>query len=135
MSQENVEVVRAATEAWLSGDFSAALELVAEDIVTTQPPTQADARTHVGHDGLVQAMADWCDQWDDWQVELLRVIDADPDVVGVLHQRGRGKISGAEVASELGSVIAVEAGKIVRWQMFFSEQEALEAVGLAKKSI
>ena len=135
MSRENVEVVRAATQAWLSGDLSAALELVAEDIVTMQPPTQADARTYVGHDGLMQAMADWGDQWDDWQVELIRVIDADPDVVGVLHQRGRGKISGVEVASELGSVIAVEGGKIVRWQMFFSEQEALEAVGLAKKSI
>jgi ketosteroid isomerase-like protein len=135
MSEENVEVVRGANEAWLRGDLPAALELVAETIVTTQPPTQADARTYVGHDGLRQAMADWGGQWDDWQVELLRVFDAHPHVVAVLHQRGRGKISGVEVATELGCVYTVEGGKIVRWQMFFSEREALEAVGLSEHSI
>jgi ketosteroid isomerase-like protein len=135
MSEENVEVVRAANEAWLPGDLPTALELVAETIVTTQPPTQADARTYVGHDGLMQAMADWGGQWDDWQVELLRVIDAHPHVVAVLHHRGRGKISGVGVATELGCVYAVEGGKIVRWQMFFSEREALEAVGLSEPSI
>jgi ketosteroid isomerase-like protein len=130
MSQENVEVVRAAIQAWLRGDLPAALELVAESIVTTQPPTQADAKTYIGHDGLMQAMADWGGQWDDWHLELLRLINADPGVVAVLRQHGRGKLSGAEVATELGCVFTVEAGKIVRWQMFFSEQEALEAVGL-----
>jgi hypothetical protein len=35
-----------------------------------------------------------------------------------------------EVATELGSVFGVEGGRIVRWQMFFSEREALEAAGL-----
>jgi ketosteroid isomerase-like protein len=135
VSNENVEVVRAAIEAWLGGDLPAALELVDEAIVTTQPPTQADARTYVGHDGLMQAMADWGGQWDDWQFELLRVIDAHPDVVAVLHQRGRGKISGVEVATELGCVYTVERGRIVRWQMFFSEQEALDAVGPSRQSI
>ena len=68
MSQENVEVVRAANEAWLSGDLAAALELFAETLVTTQPPTQADARTYVGHDGLLQALTDWGGQWDDWHL-------------------------------------------------------------------
>jgi ketosteroid isomerase-like protein len=127
-----VEVVRAAIKSWLQGDVPAALELMAETVVTTQPPTQADARTYTGHEGLMQAMADWGGQWDDWQVELRRVIDAHPDVVAVLHQRGRGKISGAEVATELGCVFAVEGEKIVRWQMFFSEQEALESAGISE---
>ena len=132
MSQENVEVVRAANEAWLSGDLAAALELFAETLVTTQPPTQADARTYVGHDGLLQALTDWGGQWDEWQITLVRVIDADPYVVSVHQQRGRGRTSGIEVATELGSVYRVEGGKIVRWQMFFSEQEALEAAALAE---
>ena len=132
MSQENVEVVRAANEAWLSGDLAAALELFAETLVTTQPPTQADARTYVGHDGLLQALTDWGGQWDEWQIALVRVIDADPYVVSVHQQRGRGRTSGIEVATELVSVYGVEGGKIVRWQMFFSEQEALEAVGLSE---
>ena len=132
MSQENVEIVRAANEAWLSGDLAAALELFAETLVTTQPPTQADARAYVGHDGLLQALTDWGGQWDEWQIALVRVIDADPYVVSVHQQRGRGRTSGIEVATELGSVYNVEGGKIVRWQMFFSEQEALEAVGLSE---
>ena len=132
MSQENVEVVRAANEAWLSGDLAAALEFFAETLVTSQPPTQADARTYVGHDGLLQALTDWVGQWDECQIALVRVIDADPYVVSVHQQRGRGRTSGIEVATELGSVYGVEEGKIVRWQMFFSEQEALEAAGLSE---
>jgi ketosteroid isomerase-like protein len=132
MSQENVEIVSTAIKTWLRGDAPAALELMAENVVTTQPPTQADARTYIGHEGIMQAMEDWGGQWDDWQVELRRLIDAHPNVVAVLHQRGRGKISGVEVATELGCVFAVEREKIVRWQMFFSEQEALEAAGLSE---
>ena len=130
MSRENVDVVRTANEAWLRGDVAATLELVAPNIVITQPPTQADARTYVGHDGLIQAISEWGGQWDDWQVELRSVTDADPEVVAVLHQRARGKIIGVEVANELGCVYEVEDGKITRWRMFFSESEAREAAGL-----
>ena len=130
MSREDVEIVRAANEAWLRGDVAATLALVAPNIVISQPPTQADARTYVGHDGLIQAVSEWGGQWDDWQVELRGVIDAHPKVVAVLHQRARGKISGVEVANELGCVYEVEDGKITRWQMYFSEAEAREAAGL-----
>ena len=81
MSQEDVEVVSAAIKTWLRGDAPAALEFMAETVVTTQPPTQADAQTYVGHEGIMQAMADWGGQWDDWRIELRRVIDAHPNVV------------------------------------------------------
>jgi ketosteroid isomerase-like protein len=130
MSQETLEVVRTAYEAWARGDLEAALEVAAPDIVIKQPPTQADARSYVGHDGLRRATADWGGQWDDWRIEIRRLIDADPLVVATIHQRGRGKASGVQVGTELSSVHAVEAGKITRMEMFFSEEEALEAAGL-----
>ena len=130
MSRESVEVVRAAYEAWLRGDIDASLELMSPDIVIKQPPEQADARTYVGREGLLQAVADWGGQWDDWRLELQQVIDADPDVVVTLDQRARGKASGVEVGTELACVHSVVNGKITRFEMFFSEEEALEAARL-----
>jgi ketosteroid isomerase-like protein len=130
VSQENVDLVRVTIEAWLRGDTPRALGAFAETVVVIQPPTQADARTYVGHDGVLQAMADWISQWNEWKLDLRSLTDADPDVVAVFDQRGRGKISGAEVATEFGCVFTVEDRTIVRWQMFFSEQEARGAAGL-----
>jgi ketosteroid isomerase-like protein len=132
MSQENVDLVRAWNESWLGGDLRAGLELMAENVIATTPPNQPDVQVYVGRDGLLQALTDWGGQWDEWAISLVSVIDAEPDVVSVHHQRGRGRTSGVEVATELGSVYSVEDGKIVRWQMFFSEQEALEAAGLSE---
>ena len=130
MSEANVELVRRLIETWLGGDAAGALALMADDVVVTQPPHQVDARTYEGHDGLMQAMADWGGQWDDWRFELQRLIDADDTVVAVMLQSGRGKSSGVEVTTTLGSVFHVADGKVSRWQMFFSEAEALAAAGL-----
>lgn len=130
MSHENVEVVRTAYDAWARGDLEGAMEVLAPDAVISQPPNQADARTYVGHDGARQAIVDWGGQWDDWRIEIRRLIDADPLVVATIYQRGRGKVSGVEVGTELSSIHAVDAGKITRWEMFFSEEEALDAAGM-----
>lgn len=48
------------------------------------------------------------------------------------HQVGRGKGSGVEVEGDVAFVFTVRQGKLVRWQMFTSRAEALEAAGLAE---
>ena len=43
---------------------------------------------------------------------------------------GRGKGSGVEVEADFAFVFTIRQGKLLRWQMFTSREEALEAAGL-----
>jgi ketosteroid isomerase-like protein len=53
-------------------------------------------------------------------------------VVAVARYRGTGKASGVPVETTVAHLYAFEGGKIVRWRMFGTEAEALEAAGLRR---
>ena len=132
MSKENVDVVRTAFDAFTRGDTEAVLQLCAKDIVITQAPeVPGVSPRQYGHSGVLEAFAIWPEQWDEYRVESVRVV-ADPgDYVIVASQsRGRGKQSGVEVDMEFTFLFAVREGKIAEWQIFVSEDQALEAAGL-----
>jgi ketosteroid isomerase-like protein len=132
MSQANVDVVRAAFAAYARGDTEAVLELCAKDIVITQPPeVPGVSPRQYGHAGVLEAFAIWPEQWDEYRIESIRVA-ADPGdyVIVVTRQRGRGKQSGVEVDMEFTFLFTVREGKIAEWQLFVSEDQALQAAGL-----
>ena len=129
-----MEVVRSAFAAFIRGDTNAVLELCAEDIVTTQPAELPGAPLHqYGHSGVLEAFAIWPEQWDEYRIEPPRVI-ADPGDYVVVASRtsGRGKLSGVEVEREFAYVFTVRGGKVAEWQIFVSEDQALEAAGLSE---
>jgi ketosteroid isomerase-like protein len=123
---EQIDVVRAAFQAYLRGDQPAMMALIDPEIVVTQFPEQVDTRPYHGHDGVREVMADWVGTWDDWSIELLDLRKVGESVVTAVHQRGRGSGSGAAMEADTWFVWRVRAGKIVRWQMFSSEREALD---------
>jgi ketosteroid isomerase-like protein len=129
VSQENVEIVREAFDAYQRGDEAKMFALADPDVVVTQFPDQLDARDYHGHDGLREVMAEWIGTWDDWTIELVSASEADGHVLAAARQRGRGKGSGAPMESEVTFVFTVDKGVIVRWRMFHTEQEALGAIG------
>jgi ketosteroid isomerase-like protein len=129
MSQENVELVQAAFDAYFRGDEPGLLELVAADVVVTQFPEQVDVRDYHGHEGLRQVMAEWIGSWDDWSIQILGVRALGDLVLATARQRGRGRGSGAPMEAEATFVFTVRGGLIERWQMFSSEAQALEAQG------
>jgi ketosteroid isomerase-like protein len=130
MSQEQVEVVQSAFDAYFRGDEPALLELVAADVVITQFPEQVDVRDFHGHEGFRQVMAEWIGSWDDWSIEILGARELGDLVLATARQRGRGIVSGAPMDAEATFVFTVREGLIARWQMFSSEEQALKAVGL-----
>jgi ketosteroid isomerase-like protein len=70
----------------------------------------------------------WAGQWDDLNFELERIVGAGDRVVCLTHHRGRGKSSGVEL--RVAYVHTIRNGKGVRWEMFDTWEEALEAAGL-----
>jgi ketosteroid isomerase-like protein len=127
----DLEIVQAVFDAYFRADEQALLELVAADVVITQFPEQVDAGEYHGHEGFRQVMADWTGSWDDWSIEILSVREVGDLVLATARQRGRGIGSGAPMAAEAIFVFTVDDGLIARWQMFSSEEQALQAVGLA----
>ena len=130
MSQENVEIVRAAFDAYFRGDMESVFRLVDPEIVVMQPPEMPDAMPRHGHAGVMEAIAVWPEQWDDYQLEIVQIVDAGDNVVVRTHQRGRGKGSGVEVEDEIWFVLGFRDERIAEWRMFGVEREALEAAGL-----
>jgi uncharacterized protein len=131
MSEENVTIVRQAFDAYLRGDIEGVLRLCAEDIVITQaaevpgvPPQQR------GHQGVLEAFGLWPEQWDDFQIEIERIV-ADPGdhVVVATRQSGRGKQSGVEVEAHFTFLFTLRDGKIAEWRIFVHEAQAFAALG------
>ena len=132
MSQENVQVVQSAFDAWERGHTDAILELCDEGIVVIQPaelpgvPPRQD-----GHAGVLEAFALWPEYWDDFRVEILRVFDLGDQVVVTNEQRGRSRESGIELAAQFTFLFTLRDRKIAEWRIFVREPEALEAARLA----
>lgn len=130
MSDENAAIVQRAFDAYLRGDEDAMFALTATDIVVTQFPDQIDVRDYHGHEGLRHVMTEWIGTWEDWSIELLQAREVGGFVLAIALQRGRGRASGAPMQTEVAFLFTVRDGLIVRWRMFHSEREALDALEL-----
>jgi ketosteroid isomerase-like protein len=133
MSEDNVQVVRAAFQAFEDDDMEAVLRLCDENIEITQAPELlgVSPKQH-GHRGVLEAFAIWPDLWDDYRVEIVRLVETGDQVVVTTINSGRGKDSGVPVEMPFTFVFSVHGGKIAEWRFFMREEQALQAVGLAQ---
>jgi ketosteroid isomerase-like protein len=122
-------VARELWDAWERGDLAAMFELIDPEVVSTQFPEQVDVADYHGHDGVRAVMEDWIGTWDNWKIEMLDLREVGDAAVLTLHQSGQGKGSGVAMEGDVWFVWHVRAGRVVRWQMFQSEAEALAAAG------
>jgi ketosteroid isomerase-like protein len=130
MSQENVEIVRRGWEAYERGDLSAGLANISPDVVThVAPPVSG---VYQGREGLLQALLDWAEGFDELVITPEEYIDAGEQVVVRTRQRARGNESGVPVEADVWYVNTVRAGKLVRLGIFVNREEALEAAGLSE---
>jgi ketosteroid isomerase-like protein len=134
MSRENVELVRAAWEAWERGDMEAIFEFYDPAIVWDQTRYQAGELSAVyhGHDGVRQFFRDWLSPFESYYAHAQEFIEAGESVVVRVWQGGRGKQSGAEVEMPpYWQVYRIRDGRAVRIEVYSDDAEALKAVGLA----
>jgi ketosteroid isomerase-like protein len=128
MSQQNVEIVRRALEAFRDGDLEGALALGHPEIVSTR--VDPDGAVFHGHDGLLQLMADWMEGFEDWSYRAEEYVDAGDLVVVHIRQWGRGAGSGAPVEAHNWIVYAVEDRLITRVHIHSERAQAYAAAGL-----
>jgi ketosteroid isomerase-like protein len=130
VSQENVELVLRGVAAMNRGDpeaFSALCDARFE--MHLVGPVGEPVR-YVGADGVFEFFRDMGESWAEWGFEVDRARDLDGHVLITGRQRGRGRVSGVEVDSPRGCVVAVRDGAVTELRYFTEPADALRAVGL-----
>jgi ketosteroid isomerase-like protein len=129
MSQENVEIVKLAYEAFARGGLDRWMEQFADDVdYRTVEGALDDVGQMHGRDALRTWLQDWIDTFDEFFLEPVELIEAGEDtVVAVERYSGRAKLSGVET-DQMGAVVfTLRDGKIVRGREYPNREEALEA--------
>ena len=135
VSQENVETLRRAYEAFSRGDLDAMVADAHPDveyISTGAVPGQGEvARGRAGYKRFVSWLFD---VFDDARLEPTEFIDAGDRVLAGFTLTGRGKQGGVETSWNVWQVWTLRDGKFVHGQAFTARKEALEAAGLSENA-
>jgi ketosteroid isomerase-like protein len=125
-----VDYQRELIAAYRAGDLGWLLETTDPEVEIVQPPEFPDARTYRGHEGMLEALLDWPSEWEDFRIEPKRVFRVDDDryVVEAIH-RGRSLRMGIDIEAEIVWLFTRRDGRLVRWDMFMSLEQALGAAG------
>jgi ketosteroid isomerase-like protein len=133
MSEENVENIRQAVEAFNRRDADAFVALASPNIEWEDPSFWSGvARTYRGREEVREWFNQIVEPWESIHVEIEEVSEAADDRVFVgLFLTARGKGSGVEAPGlRVWQVNQFEHGKTARRQVFLERAEALEAAGL-----
>jgi ketosteroid isomerase-like protein len=130
VSQENVEIVRRAIEAFSRGDVDLALQDVAPDATVDWSHSRGlNVGVYVGHDAIRRFWTDMTEPFERLTLVADEFIAHGEHVVVPITARMTGR-GGIEVESKTATVGTVRDRRLVRWTMYQDKAEALKAVGL-----
>jgi ketosteroid isomerase-like protein len=132
MSQENVDVVRAQFAALGHGGLEAVTRFWHADIEWRAiVGALDDVGVMRGEDAVRRYYQDWIDTVDHLRVEVVEVIaEAGEQVVVVVRNSGRGRVSGAPSSGRYYVACIVRDGRIASGREYGTRVQALEAAGL-----
>jgi ketosteroid isomerase-like protein len=133
MSEENVEIVRRAWQAWERGDWDPLYALYHRDVVWDASALEGPITSvYNGHEGVRRYFREWLESFEAHDARAETFIDAGDDVIVSLRLRGRGTASGVEVEMTRCNVHRLRDGLATRVELFETKAEALKAAGLAE---
>ena len=134
MSQENVEVVKVAYEAFARGGLDRYMEHFTDDVDYRAIEGAPDDIGPIhGKDTMRAWLQDWIETFDGFSMKLVELIDAGENTVVIAERYGgHAKLSGVETDSLLWVVLTIRDGKIARGREYPGRQQALEAAGLSE---
>jgi ketosteroid isomerase-like protein len=132
MSQENVERLRTALEAYNRDGPEAIIALLDPDVEWIADRSDMGRVTYRGRDGVRKSFEELYDGFDKLGFEVEELIDADDHIVALGQMTARGRSTGVEAKLPLAMVFtAGPDGNLTRYESFRNRQEALEAVGFS----
>ena len=132
MSQENVEVVRAAWDAWNRGDWDEWRSYLSPDFELDGSSTLGEWRgVHRGLDQVERAMQQFKEPWKSVRIEIDELIDAGEYVVTRTTGHFLGR-DGMEVQAGGAWCWSFRDGVVIRGLFSNEFDDALEAAGLTE---
>ena len=132
MSEENVELYRRGIEAFNRRDLEAFLALADPDVVGISRVLAIEGGSYRGYGGTREWWKDLLGVFPDFRIEVVWVRDAGNLTVSELRNSAHGEGSAAPLEEFVWQVSEWRDGRVVRWQMYESEQDANEAAGLSE---
>jgi ketosteroid isomerase-like protein len=132
MSQENVETMRAAIEAFNRRDGKAFGAFLDQDAEIVPVRAALEGTTYRGADSAVKYCAAVDESWEnlEWEVEEIR--DGGDWVLAMGRIRGEGRGSGAAIDARAGWVARFRDGLVTNFHTYADRADALEAAGLSE---
>jgi ketosteroid isomerase-like protein len=130
VSQENVELVKAAFVSLSNSDLPAFLEALDAEVEWQDREDALDPAVFRGHEGIRRLVGGVARSFTDWTTEATDFIEAGERVVVPVRHTGTGRASGIPVDEHEVYVCTVADRKIVEVREYKDLSEALQAVGL-----
>ena len=131
MSQENVELVRRAYDAFNRRDLDALLALCHPDVEFISYAMQVEGGDpYRGYQGVRGWWESLLAVYPDFRADIEDVRDLGDLTITRVRMYGRGVESDAPMDQTVWQVARPRDGKVSEWRFFSSEAEALEAAGL-----
>jgi ketosteroid isomerase-like protein len=134
VSQENVELVRAAYSAVVGDEWDLAVDLLDPEVELhgtvggLEEGTVARGIEQIRH-GFQEEEPE---AWDEIRYRPEKFIGAGNQVVVLQHEFRRGRGSGVEVEIDTAAIFEIRNGRVVRIQGYIDRAEALKAAGLSE---
>jgi 2-(1,2-epoxy-1,2-dihydrophenyl)acetyl-CoA isomerase len=129
----NLDLIKAISTAWESGDFSTAdwADPEIEYVIADGP----SAGRWTGLAGMAEASRTWLSAWEDLRAEVEDYLELDENRVLVLIRfSARGKTSGVElgqIRTKSANLFEVREGKVTRFVQYLDRERAFADLGLA----
>jgi ketosteroid isomerase-like protein len=130
MSQENVDIVRAAFGAFGQDDWDALVTFLDPEIEWVTTGQFVGGQFYRGHAGVREFLNALSGEFEEFHAESENFAQASEVVVADTRVSGLGKRSGVPVELQFTVVVSFRNGQIVRVRNFLERREALEAAGL-----
>jgi len=131
MPQENVDLYRQGIDAFNRRDLEGFLALADPDVVGVSRVLAIEGGSYQGHDGAREWWKTLLDVLPDFEIEVLSVRGAGERTDAALRNRAHGE-GGTALEELVWQVAEWRNGRVVRWEIYMSEEEALEAAGLGE---
>src|SRR5215212_7176834 len=122
MSDENIEVLRRADDAFQRGDLTAVLADMDEGVTASRVAPMPDIKTYEGHKGITQMLLDWVEGFDDFAMSAAEYIDVnDRQVVVRVQQRAQGTQSRVPIEADFWFLYTFRNRKVMRLGVYLSK--------------
>jgi ketosteroid isomerase-like protein len=133
MSDENVEIVQRAIDAFNRRDLDAFMECVTPDIEYYPSLVGTiEGRSFRGREGMEQYFEDVRASWEDFRIVHDEHRDLGERVLWLGRMEGRGKGSGVPVDTPYWAIGDFRQGKLSCIRTYLDDGEALRAAGLSE---